>query len=381
LGKVKFAHFDSVTADKAIVATEENVIAAVSCKDGEILWRKILETDSSRGEVKFLHVTGLSSSKSVVRGNEDSFGVISVSGSNPVLFRGWDLKTGNLAFEWSLTPLTDNDNAQYFVKDTKIYHVLPVWRSHIELTEYQASTGQQETSTTRKFTAGWITPESCLQSGEFFACITKNQLLVLDLLAGENNLRTKTLEAEGQIQAVRGQEGFVQVGRQVISLKDLQVVHENRNNANIFMDQSTIQLVQTDKEIKISMDGQELSATTDVPETLNNNLQILSAKCKPKKDSNQIVCRFLLSTSDGALTLIQQGKIKWTREEALTQIAAIDFLDLTLSDAQGAIEEELNSKDGEFRVNQLEFNNKSVSCIHFHANRGKKLYVNECSEF
>lgn len=41
------------------------------------------------------------------------------------------------------------------------------------------------------------------------------------------------------------------------------------------------------------------------------------------------------------------GKIKWTREEALTKIAAVEFLELSLSDAQGIIEEELNTGDGE----------------------------------
>ena len=44
--------------------------------------------------------------------------------------------------------------------------------------------------------------------------------------------------------------------------------------------------------------------------------------------------------------MVQQNRIKWTREEALTKIVDVDFIDLTLSDAQGAIEEELNNKDG-----------------------------------
>lgn len=44
--------------------------------------------------------------------------------------------------------------------------------------------------------------------------------------------------------------------------------------------------------------------------------------------------------------MVQQNNIKWIREEALTRIVDVDFIDLTLSDAQGAIEEELNNKDG-----------------------------------
>lgn len=328
------------------MATDENVLAAVSSRDGEIIWRRVLETDI-RGDIQFLHVTRDSSSKSVTRGDEEAFGVVTVSGLNPVLFRGWNVKTGNLVFEWSITPLTENDSSQYFIKDSKIFHVLPVWKSHIELTEYQLNSGQQESSTTKKIKAGWITKDNCLLSGESFACVTKNQLLVLDLLENEKNLRTKTIEADvATIQNVRGQEGFVQVGRQVVSLKDLEVVFDNRNNANLFKDQNLIQLVKDGETVKIVMDGQELTTLSDIPKTLDNDLQIYSTKCKPKKDSNQLVCRFLLSTDDGALALVQQSKVKWIREEALTKIAAVEFLDLTLSDAQGAIEEELNSKDG-----------------------------------
>lgn len=324
------------------------MLAAVSSKNGDILWRRILESDDSRGELKFLHVT--KDSRSIVRGgNEgsDPFGVITVSGTNPVLFRGWDINNGNLGFEWSLTPTSENaQDSQFFFRGTNIYHMLPVWNSHIELTEYHASTGQQSTPSTSKITAGWITKDTCVLSGEYFACLNKNQLLILDLLSNQNNLKTMPLDSANTIQIVRGQEGFVQAGRQVVSLKELRVVYENRNLANLFMESGLIRLVKSDKGIKIMMDDQELSVLTEVPDTLNNDLQIISTKCKPKKDNNQLVCRFLLFTEDGAVVLAQQSKIKWIREEALTRIAAVEFLDLTLSDAQGAIEEELNNKDG-----------------------------------
>lgn len=84
IGKVKFAGFDSVSADKAIVATDENVLAALSSKDGEILWRRVLETENSRGEIKFLHVIKDSTSKGIIR-EDDNYGIITVSGSNPGL--------------------------------------------------------------------------------------------------------------------------------------------------------------------------------------------------------------------------------------------------------------------------------------------------------
>lgn len=73
--------------------------------------------------------------------------------------------------------------------------------------------------------------------------------------------------------------------------------------------------------------------------------------------TKQTICRVLLSSSDGAIVLIQKGKIKWTREESLADIAAVEMIDLPLSDAEGAIENELNSKDGEFYYKVLKICN------------------------
>lgn len=332
------------------MVTEENVLAAISSKNGDILWRRLLETDASRGDVKFLHVN--KDSRNVARQSSegDPFGVITVSGNSPILFRGWDVNTGNLAWEWSIIPTSENSqHSQFFFKDNHIYHVLPVWNSHIEVTEYYATTGQQRTGTTSKITAGWITKEKCLLNSNYFACLVKDQLLVLDLLAEQNNVRTKVIESPAnEVKSVHGQEGFIQVGRQVVALDDLRVVFENRNLANLFMESSLIKLIKDNKVVKITSEDQELSVLTEIPDTIDSNLQIMSAKCRPKKDNvNQLSCRFLLLTDDGAIVLAQQGKIKWIREEALTRISAVEFLDLTLSDAQGAIEEELNNKDGE----------------------------------
>lgn len=349
IGKVKFAQFEAISADKAIVVTEENVLASLSSKNGDILWRRILETDDARGNVKFLYVTKDSKNVASHANEADPYGVITVSGTNPVLFRGWDINNGNLAWEWSITPTSESEDSQYLFKDQNIYQVLPVWNSHIEITEYQASTGQQRAATTSKITAGWITKDKCVLSLNYFVCLVKDQLLVLDLLAEKNNVRTKAIDAPASdISIVRGREGFVQVGRQVISVADLQVVFENRKLARLYMDTNMIQLVKENKNIKITSDDQELLTLSDIPDTLDNNLHVLSAKCRPKKENiAQLACRFLLSTDDGAIVVAQLNKVKWIREEALTQIAAVEFLDLTLSDAQGAIEEELNNKDGE----------------------------------
>lgn len=60
---------------------------------------------------------------------------------------------------------------------------------------------------------------------------------------------------------------------------------------------------------------------------------------------------------------MQQGKIKWTRQEALARIVAIEMIDLPLSDAEGSIENELKNKDGK-HINERRSSEMSSSSIH-----------------
>lgn len=95
--------------------------------------------------------------------------------------------------------------------------------------------------------------------------------------------------------------------------------------------------------------------------------QIYDVRCKAKAPGQAAACRILLSTENGAITLMQQGKIKWTRQEALTNIVSIEMIDLPLSDAEGSIENELKNKDGKhklhlFDMSQIFYFNNHFTC-------------------
>lgn len=288
-------------------------MAAISSKNGDILWRKVFETENSRGEIKFLHVTRNSRNVVSQSSDQDPYDIITVSGYNPIMFRGWDINSGNLAWEWSIIPTSPEkaEDSQFFIKESSIYHVLPIWNSHIEITEYHVSTGQQTKAVSSRVTATWITKDRCVLSLQYFACVSRDQLLVLDLLADQNNIRTKALDnPTHSISLIRGQDGFIQVGKQVISIEDLKVIFDNPKDNEIYMDNAIVKLTQERMDIKISSENQELIEITDIPETLDNNLKIIAVKCKPKRDTtSQLACRFLLSTDDGAIVLIQQGNL------------------------------------------------------------------------
>ncbi|XP_058813802.1 ER membrane protein complex subunit 1-like isoform X2 [Topomyia yanbarensis] len=365
VGKVKYGAFDPSSSDRIIVATQSNVLAAISSKTSEILWRQVLEK-SPRGDVKLLYVpsqgNGVQSTGS--RYNK-AFDVITVTGVSPALVRGWNSNTGALEWEWSLLPTSPEkaESAEWFITDNILYHVIPVWASHIEVTEYIATSGQQGKQATTRLEAPWIAEGNCVLTAPYFACVKGEQILAMDLVSDSDQIITKNLE-KGMLNPPRrlfGDQAIIQDNRIYWVTSD-RTVQLNPEDA-VLVDDSIIEgervlllasVNRAQNTLKVSatklMDNTRYAAidfTSDYPETLGTP-NIMSVRCKSSSSSSgQLACRLLISSADGALTLVQSGKVKWIREEALADVETADFLDLTLSDAEGAIEEELNNKNGD----------------------------------
>lgn len=90
---------------------------------------------------------------------------------------------------------------------------------------------------------------------------------------------------------------------------------------------------------------QNLQFTTNYPKHLGKPV-IHDLKCRSKNDDQVAACRYLVSGEDGSIMLLQQNKIRWIREESLSNIIALEMIELPLSDAEGVLESELNNKDG-----------------------------------
>jgi hypothetical protein len=75
---------------------------------------------------------------------------------------------------------------------------------------------------------------------------------------------------------------------------------------------------------------------------------VAAAVCSQRRDKGR-GCHILLTTDDHAVALIfHPGKILWVREEALASIAAVEILDLPVSDTDAAIEKEFDHKECEY---------------------------------
>lgn len=192
IGTLKNAFFYGPSNDRIVATTEENVLAVLSTKTGDILWRKVFEKND-RGDIRLLHVQ--SDPNKISRPNSDD-DIITVSGFNPALVRGWNSETGNVEWEWSLTPLNGIETALWFYDNLYIYHVIPVYGSHLEVTAYYGSTGQQTKSTSTRIQASWIDQNACILSAPYFACVLKNEIIAVDLTSNSNKVLKKTVQRD-----------------------------------------------------------------------------------------------------------------------------------------------------------------------------------------
>lgn len=57
--------------------------------------------------------------------------------------------------------------------------------------------------------------------------------------------------------------------------------------------------------------------------------------------------------------IIFSGKIRWIREDSLANIAAIEIVDLPLSDSEGSIEDQMKNSNGKSLMNSTKHLNRS----------------------
>uniref|UniRef100_A0A6B2E753 ER membrane protein complex subunit 1 n=1 Tax=Phlebotomus kandelakii TaxID=1109342 RepID=A0A6B2E753_9DIPT len=354
VGKLRDGFFDVVGNDLILVTSEEGVVAGLSAKTGDILWRRVFER-SPRGVIK--HAAFYMDTQSVTPQST----LLTVSGHSPALVRGWNPAEGHLMWEWSLTSLQSDHEDLWFTDNLMLYHVIPFWESHIEVTQYYASTGQQMKPGSSKISAAWIKKGKCVLTAPFFVCAIENQVIGVNLVADNGQLFSKTLPKAVQEapRVIPGLRATIVLNNELISLEEnnFNVKLEENSNwkvAQIENKQIFLQSLVQDGNLKIQATdlttGEswgDIEMSIPFPDTLGK-ATIKAIKCRRKTEAQPLACRVLLDTEDNSVVLLQQGKIKWTRDDALAHVVAVEMVDLPLSDDEGAIEDEFNSKDGDF---------------------------------
>lgn len=203
-----------------LVGSEENVIAALNVDNGDIVWRRILEKGdrASLQYLQYLNDDTINSNSLRVSGRQepDRF-MITVSGTSFILVRVWDIRTGNLAWEWTLqSNNVQDEKSHWFSTSSTIYHVKPAWNtSNIEVTAYNIKTGQTET-TTRKIQIGTVQKPDCDFVHSFMVCTNAGDSFAIDLVS---TIKKSISKSSMRHKIVNGYEAAVQIDGKVYDLQ------------------------------------------------------------------------------------------------------------------------------------------------------------------
>ncbi|XP_054745972.1 ER membrane protein complex subunit 1 isoform X1 [Anastrepha obliqua] len=348
---------------RLLVSTHENVVAVLEPKTGKILWRQVLE-NSPRGELKLMQVGTASvninepeSTAAAPTNSKHGFDALTVQGHAPALVRGWNVANGNLEWEWSLMPLQSDraESAFWFYKNGLLYHVIPTWRSHIEVTPYFATTGHA-TETTGRISAAWINADKCVLSGVYYTCLDGNQLIGLDLTASQPQVLRKTLAEipKDKLRAVEAISGAYVIDNTLVSIHEATAVCNNYRSNSFLLGKFQQRRVLAQADVVngvLQIRGHYVDSCEPVPKmTINMDYPdyygtptLKTFACTSKDEG----CLYVLATEDEAILAVQQGKLRWVRQESLANIVASEFIDLPLADAEGTLENEMkgNTED------------------------------------
>lgn len=133
VGRVIEGKFDAANR-QLVVATEQNVLAALNIRTGQIQWRRVLEVEE-RGKIQFFDLYPESNSARYA---------ITVTGTSLILVRSWDLRTGNLGREWTMNNphAALNRRQHWYSSGTVLYHaILQPESSQMEVVSYDLESG------------------------------------------------------------------------------------------------------------------------------------------------------------------------------------------------------------------------------------------------
>lgn len=209
IGKVLDGFLDE-RSNQVYVSTKENVLASLNADTGAITWRQILEK-GDRGTIRLFHLISDSADspndQSVERANrrpEDSILVTVTGTSSLYLVRGWNARSGNLAWEWSITPTNQNgdENVVWFYEKSTIYYGVPTWGSQLEITSYNVKNGQATQKGSRKISISSVTKENCKIVSSFLVCSSGSEIVSFDVRSGSKQTVAKTA-GRARVEVVR----------------------------------------------------------------------------------------------------------------------------------------------------------------------------------
>ncbi|XP_011303674.1 ER membrane protein complex subunit 1 isoform X2 [Fopius arisanus] len=361
VGRIKFSSFDTVsTAKKIIVATEENVLAALNLKSGQIIWRRVLERGYA-GRIRSL--------SGVADGD-----LITVSGGVPAIVRVWDLAAGHILNEWPVAEQNPErlEDVKWHIKDGTLHHILPIYSSGVEVTSYDSKTGEK--LKTRKVSAPFITAETeCVLAAPYLACLKSDTSLAILFLVNlfdtnaqphsvtSNNIFGAGAQGPFKLEAVPGDDSVLSITAEGDNRKRIMmpsdtpkiILRDIEGDARLYVtsvDEEKVLLETTYRNGVTEIKALTLLESTPMPEfsaAISHGALLfpsMKASICPRM-SKGVICRHLVSSEDDGVALLQHNKLVWSREEALASISLVEMMELPMSDRDQTIETEFDQKE------------------------------------
>ncbi|KAG8190034.1 hypothetical protein JTE90_000129 [Oedothorax gibbosus] len=365
IGKIKYSYIDPSIggSQKFVVATEENVLSCLSTRTGSIIWRQILEAGEN----------------GVIDAMSEDGDLITVSGKGQFI-RSWDPNTGILLWETSFPNAAQNEALLHFAISThnkEIIRIETLPEKHTRVSVYSFTRASLKTSDV--IPTPWYNKNTNCSfiSPGYFACIESSKK-VLQLLSVKDSgafipvtLQSLGIELDKNIREVNvvslPYQGLSEKPVMALQMEDsgmllqiyppgikLMKILTNMNEVSstliedklvlftLYRSGNSYQINALDVESKSALDY--LSGTFTLSEN-RGDLDSFFILPYTKKDHGVSYKVMLLFEDYSVLVIHQQGRLVWSREEALSNIVATEVLDLPLSDTDASIEQEFGQPD------------------------------------
>ncbi|XP_033108081.1 ER membrane protein complex subunit 1-like, partial [Anneissia japonica] len=409
VGKLKYVQFEPSSGKKSVfVATELNVLAALNIRTGEITWRQVF-TRGSTGVIDALHykdedlitvsgggskVNSWASNTGFVKWESNINAPLDPNQRSPVSFICTQEDDGNLLAllvghslhilstktgeeKW-FEELSTDDNVQYKwlsqIQD-KVVVVGIVENSHYTVQFYTLQDGTL--SKENLFPAAWATADTAciiihdghmvcfdpvskeLQSAKLRDGSVFQSTHISGLTSDLQKCNIKQLKLQ---EAATDQPLFILTlasdNHLLISIEDsLEVVKQFTKETTIGIsnlpDHSVITTFTQTTGIEVDIECFNAADGTEY-ENMKQTVEIEKSHGKPVKGSvylfhkkdQQLGYRVLLETADDAIAMVHQpGRVLWCREEGLASVAAVEMVDLPVSDTEAKFEDEFGGKE------------------------------------